>query len=382
MKLSALFHCSVIALLSLGMQGCAPTVNEQVLMPPMLMDQIIGSVEVEPFTSQYGGMLADRVKGRLQAEGHIRVVDKDAEAVLAGTLTLSKIEKTSYHKSYEVTRKNSQGRKYTTTETNYYVNKTASASATYTLVQRGRTLAGNTHTATFKNETSGDSSSEAEAKMANDEVIVANLLGQLVDKIIPDISPHREQWSFELQTGGNNFLDAGADYYKKGLYAQAEQYWTRVIAEGLEPKERAAANYNMGVLKIHQSQYEQAFQMFREADRLVPANGVYMEALAKVEKAGVGTAKLRSMGVGGISSAPTPNRGMSVKKEKYRLTINAVPADSRIRIMNIGPKYHPGIELISGEYKIVVDKQGYHSFTETVSIADSDLTLDAILKMK
>lgn len=381
-KLSALFCGLLVLILSLGLHGCASVVSEQVLMPPGLLNRAIGSIKVEPFKNNYGNLFAEQIKGRLQAEGYIKVFNNDAEAVLGGILTISQIERTTYHKSYEVTKKNSQGHQYTTNVTTYFVKKAASASVTYTLTQGDKTLAGNTHTSIFNNETSGDSTSEAESKLQNDEVIVSNLLSQLVDKIIPDISPHYEQWKFELQTSGNDFLGAGAEYYKNGLYSQAEEYWKRVITEVTEPKLGAAANYNLGVLKIRQSQYDQAFNMFREADRLDPANRVYMEALAQVEKAGVGSVKLRSMGIGADPSQIDPDRGESGGGRKFHLTVNVVPVGSRIRIMNITPRYQPGIKLIPGDYKIFVNKEGYHSYSETVRITNSDLNLDVILRKK
>jgi hypothetical protein len=44
---------------------------------------------------------------------------------------------------------------------------------------------------------------------------------------------------------------------------------------------------------------------------------------------------------------------------KYRLTVNATPSDSRIRIMNIKPKYRHGIVLKPGKYDIEVTRSGY-----------------------
>jgi CHAT domain-containing protein/tetratricopeptide (TPR) repeat protein len=64
---------------------------------------------------------------------------------------------------------------------------------------------------------------------------------------------------------------------------------------------------------------------------------------------------------------------------KYHLTVNVTPSDSRIRIMNIRPKYRPGIALKPGKYDIEVTRSGYESKRWWVEIKDTDLTVDVIL---
>ncbi|MEN8219382.1 MAG: PEGA domain-containing protein [Pseudomonadota bacterium] len=64
---------------------------------------------------------------------------------------------------------------------------------------------------------------------------------------------------------------------------------------------------------------------------------------------------------------------------KLSLTVNAIPSNSRIRIMNIGPKYQPGICLMEGKYEIFVTHQGYESYREWIKITDEDVSLDVML---
>lgn len=68
--------------------------------------------------------------------------------------------------------------------------------------------------------------------------------------------------------------------------------------------------------------------------------------------------------------------------DRYRLTVNATPADSTIKIMNIVPKYRPGIELQPGQYDIWVIHPGYKKLHQWVEIRDSDLTFDVTLEQK
>ena len=50
------------------------------------------------------------------------------------------------------------------------------------------------------------------------------------------------------------------------------------------------------------------------------------------------------------------------------LTVEATPADAKIRILNIGPAYVPGMELEAGSYKIEVSKPGYETHVSTFEL--------------
>jgi len=54
--------------------------------------------------------------------------------------------------------------------------------------------------------------------------------------------------------------------------------------------------------------------------------------------------------------------------QKCRLTVLATPFDSTIKIMDIGPKYYPGILLECGWHNILVEKPGYISFRGSVEV--------------
>jgi len=64
---------------------------------------------------------------------------------------------------------------------------------------------------------------------------------------------------------------------------------------------------------------------------------------------------------------------------KYRLTVNATPSDSRVRVMNIKPKYRHGIVLEPGKYDIEVTRSGYEPKRWWVEIKNADLSIDVIL---
>ncbi|EDN70668.1 secreted protein [Beggiatoa sp. PS] len=85
---------------------------------------------------------------------------------------------------------------------------------------------------------------------------------------------------------------------------------------------------------------------------------------------------------------------------KHSLTVNAVPPDSDVRIMNIEQKYFPsikrfvaqvtyieqkyfpGVKLESGRYEISVEKSDYFPKKQWVKIEDKDVTTHVFLSKK
>jgi len=68
------------------------------------------------------------------------------------------------------------------------------------------------------------------------------------------------------------------------------------------------------------------------------------------------------------------------KKETFGLTIDAIPSDSTVKIMNIKPKYHDGIQLRSGVYDIWVLREGYISYRKNISISGRDVEKQIVLQ--
>ena len=74
-----------------------------------------------------------------------------------------------------------------------------------------------------------------------------------------------------------------------------------------------------------------------------------------------------------------PSESTQISKPAcYKLTVNAIPSDSRIRIMNIKPKYKHGICLKKGRYDIYVTRKNYNSYREWIKIEESDVSIDDI----
>jgi formylglycine-generating enzyme required for sulfatase activity len=73
-------------------------------------------------------------------------------------------------------------------------------------------------------------------------------------------------------------------------------------------------------------------------------------------------------------------REQQAVRDKYRLTVLATPADSQIKIMNIVPKYVPGIALKPGKYDVLVQKPGYMTSRQWITIQDQDISLPVVLE--
>lgn len=63
----------------------------------------------------------------------------------------------------------------------------------------------------------------------------------------------------------------------------------------------------------------------------------------------------------------------------YRLTVNPVPSNSTIKIMNIKQKYTKEIPLEPGQYVIKVEHPDYSSRYQCVIIKDEALSIEVPL---
>ncbi|WP_179137027.1 OmpA family protein [Candidatus Entotheonella palauensis] len=70
---------------------------------------------------------------------------------------------------------------------------------------------------------------------------------------------------------------------------------------------------------------------------------------------------------------------LKAEETKYALRIDATPSDSTIKIMNIHPKYRPGILLAPGRYDILVERTGYVRQRQGITIRDRNVEHNFVL---
>jgi len=66
---------------------------------------------------------------------------------------------------------------------------------------------------------------------------------------------------------------------------------------------------------------------------------------------------------------------LTPEEKTYGLTVEPTPSDATVKIMNITPKYHPGIQLEPGRYNILVEHNDYKTYREWIAITDQDRDL-------
>ncbi len=66
--------------------------------------------------------------------------------------------------------------------------------------------------------------------------------------------------------------------------------------------------------------------------------------------------------------------------KEYRLYISPTPPDAEIKILNIKPKFHQGIQLPVGRYDVLVAQSGYHSRRFWVDISNRSRRILVTLK--
>ena len=69
-----------------------------------------------------------------------------------------------------------------------------------------------------------------------------------------------------------------------------------------------------------------------------------------------------------------------LKKHSCHLTIKTNPSDASIEIKDYKESYYDGISLLSGDYEIIVNREGYHTLKENISILDEDVKKEITLK--
>jgi predicted negative regulator of RcsB-dependent stress response len=72
---------------------------------------------------------------------------------------------------------------------------------------------------------------------------------------------------------------------------------------------------------------------------------------------------------------------VTLEQEKYKLTVQATPADSTIKFDNSKLDYRPGMEIPTGRYDLVVTREGYKPTHRTIIVSNADVTLGVALEM-
>lgn len=270
--------------------GCAPQQYKFVVdsPPKYTCSNPIKTMEVMPFqsnNSRYGQQFSDLVKSGVANEGYISVVPKNAESTLTGLIEVGRIYNDSRTESYECTYyKNKKA--YKKTCYTYYYTKKNSIKVNYNLHENREKniLYGDSYAEDFdKTWSSSESRSAAKVQALTDEQLIYNSMKKLAQKVVSDITPHKETVVRELQKGNSENVKLGITYLENGRIDQAIAIWDQVIENTTNPKDKAAAYYNIGVIKESQCYYKDAFELYSKANSILPAEKLYIKAMTRTE---------------------------------------------------------------------------------------------------
>jgi len=250
---------------------------------------LIKSINIINFKSDnsaYKESFIRMIKNGIANEGYIKIVQGGAEATLSGFLNVGKVQGYTTKNSYEC-KKKVNGKKVKQTCYSFTYKKTHTLKVDYTLTssQENSVIYGDTLTEEFSDSWySSKSASDAKSQATSDRDIINKSLQAITKKMVHAISPHKETVSRELQEGdGNENIKLGITYVENGRIEQALSIWDQSIAQSTSPKDKAAAYYNIGVIKESQGAYRDAFDIYSNANALLPKEELYIKAMTRVE---------------------------------------------------------------------------------------------------
>jgi len=267
--------------------GCAaPTVQFEVTAPGAYSGKVPASMELGQFTSNrgsYGSVFSREVAVRVTREGFIKILNTGAEAILSGNIAIGDFVDNSWSSSFacdEYQGKNKPPIHKTCTIYSY--SKKTDISVQFTMSdKKGVILVSNSAISRYNQTFSGNNAGEARSSAPTNDQIINNSMANLAESVLQVISPHKMTVTRELRKGDDN-LELGIKYAQNGRLDQAMGIWDQ-STNSSNPKVRAAAYYNMGVIKGANGQYVDAFELFSKADKTLPGDDLYIKSMTEAE---------------------------------------------------------------------------------------------------
>ena len=112
---------------------------------------------------------------------------------------------------------------------------------------------------------------------------------------------------------------------------------------------------------------------------------VYLQQYPDGVFSGIASARIEQLQRSFPQAAPQPETPVPAPAAPTgRLTVNVEPEDARVRIMNIVPRYRPGMELELGNaYDVLVTKSGYESWRRNVKLEEPEqVVVEVVLRKR
>ena len=167
---------------------------------------------------------------------------------------------------------------------------------------------------------------------------------------------------------------------RRSLLKSLSQTQLKSLNQTITQQNEAIDTYNkkIGSAKEKVANYNQTQELFSTTC----ANKSYDESDMQSVLAEMGQEK--KVEKGKKSDAGTVNESKPEQKPngQYSLTVNPIPVEAKVRIMNIVPKYKHNILLKPGKYDISVTYPNYREYRKWIEIKEANLSIDVILKEK
>lgn len=138
----------------------------------------------------------------------------------------------------------------------------------------------------FKNESSEDAVGDSDiARLSSDNSMLTSILDGLTKAFVNEMAPHEVRYTIKLEK-----VAACKDAHKqakKGVWDEALACW-----QGVYP-ETASTKYNIGVFYEAAGDYEEAYDCYREAQRL-ENKPLYFQAASRANAYAIDAKRLRS----------------------------------------------------------------------------------------
>jgi tetratricopeptide (TPR) repeat protein len=265
--------------------ACSHKYSFEIDAPPKYSSQyVFKSMQIKGFESSqsaYQQSFINMLKTGIANEGYIKIIDQSGESLLSGVLHIGKVLKGTETSSYECERN-----KVKTTCYNHTHRKKHLLKVDYSISTKDNSIIfGESLSEEFDDSWySSESQSAARGRAKTDEEIISKSLKTIAQKIVKAVSPHKETVSRELQDGDSDSVELGITYVENGRVEQALSIWDQCISKSDSTEEKAAAYYNIGVIKESQGNYRDAFDIYSKANTLLPKEELYIKAMTRSEK--------------------------------------------------------------------------------------------------
>jgi Caspase domain/Protein of unknown function (DUF1566)/PEGA domain len=150
-----------------------------------------------------------------------------------------------------------------------------------------------------------------------------------------------------------------------------EFYFANTINIQIHPSDNSSTNDNVEALFWQSIMNESNPAVFDE----------YLKQYPQGKFSGIASIKLSNLKATQKKDLKSPILVSPAENQlEYRLTINADPPESTIRILNVKTPYVPGMLLKPGRYQIEINREGYARFSRWIEVKDSDSVIPVKLK--